>query len=68
MFFPNMKTGMDDQLARCKVAVDEGWGVVVETRTRKNILSSITEVQSINPGDDIIRDEITDMGWVESLL
>ncbi|MBH34005.1 MAG: hypothetical protein CMB74_00970 [Euryarchaeota archaeon] len=68
IFFPNMKTGMDDQNARCKVAVDEGWGVVVETRTRKNILLSIAEVQSINPGDDIIPDKITDMGWVESLL
>lgn len=68
IFFPNMKTGMDDQLARCKVAVDEGWGVVVETRSKKNILSSIAEVQSLNPDDIIIRDEIRGMDWVESLL
>ena len=68
IFFPNMKTGMDDQLARCKVAVNEGWGVVVGTRTKKNILSSIAEVQTLNPNDDIIHDEITGMDWVESLL
>lgn len=68
IFFPNMKTGMDDQLARCKVAVNEGWGVVVETRTKKNILSSITTVQSLKPGGDIILNEMSGMDWVESLL
>ena len=34
----------------------------------KNILSSIAEVQSLNPDDSIIRAEITGMDWVESLL
>ena len=28
LFLPNMNTGMDDQLARCKVAEEEGWGRV----------------------------------------
>ena len=28
LFLPNMQTGMDDQLARCMVAKDEGWGLV----------------------------------------
>ena len=28
LFLPNMNTGMDDQLARCEVAVEEGWGIV----------------------------------------
>ena len=68
IFYPNMNTGMDDQLARCKVSVNEGWGVVVGTRTKKNILSSIAEVQSLNPNDDITLDEISGMDWVESLL
>mgnify|MGYP005646015141 FL=1 len=29
LFLPNMNTGMDDQLARCKVAEEEGWGRVM---------------------------------------
>lgn len=37
LFYPNMNTGMDDQLARCKVAEKEGWGRVVEKRTHDNI-------------------------------
>ena len=69
IFFPNMKTGMDDQLARCKVAVNEGWGVVVETRTKKNILSSIAEVQCLQPHDEMDTvGEDFDMNWVSSLL
>ena len=38
LFFPNMNTGMDDQLARCNVADIEGWGKVVQKRTHDNIL------------------------------
>jgi UDP-N-acetylglucosamine--N-acetylmuramyl-(pentapeptide) pyrophosphoryl-undecaprenol N-acetylglucosamine transferase len=29
LFLPNMNTGMDDQLARCTVAEEEGWGIVL---------------------------------------
>jgi UDP:flavonoid glycosyltransferase YjiC (YdhE family) len=29
LFLPNMNTGMDDQVARCKVAEMEGWGQVL---------------------------------------
>jgi len=29
LFIPNMDTGMDDQVARCKIAEQEGWGLVV---------------------------------------
>ncbi|MDA8545602.1 hypothetical protein N9K60_02310 [Candidatus Poseidoniales archaeon] len=39
LFYPNMNTGMDDQLARCKVAEQEGWGIVLEYRTPKKIKS-----------------------------
>jgi len=40
LFYPNMNTGMDDQLARCNVAEEEGWGTVLETRNRKSIEKS----------------------------
>ena len=41
LFYPNMETGMDDQLARCKVAEEEGWGHVVKERTQKSIQEGI---------------------------
>ena len=28
LFLPNMNTGMDDQLSRCMVAGEEGWGLI----------------------------------------
>ena len=37
LFYPNMNTGMDDQLARCNIAVEEGWGIVVEERNEKQL-------------------------------
>jgi hypothetical protein len=37
LFYPNMETGMDDQLARCQVAESEGWGKVLQSRTEKSI-------------------------------
>ena len=40
LFYPNMNTGMDDQLARCKVAEEEGWGIVLESRNREAIQQS----------------------------
>ena len=44
LFYPNMNTGMDDQLARCKVAEDEQWGLVLLKRTEKSISSSISKL------------------------
>jgi UDP-N-acetylglucosamine--N-acetylmuramyl-(pentapeptide) pyrophosphoryl-undecaprenol N-acetylglucosamine transferase len=40
LFYPNMNTGMDDQLARCKVAEEEGWGIVLDTRNKDAIVES----------------------------
>lgn len=37
LFYPNMKTGMDDQLARCKISEEEGWGIVLEKRNKTAI-------------------------------
>jgi hypothetical protein len=42
LFFPNMNTGMDDQLARCLVASKEGWGFVHSSD--KDVGSSIREL------------------------
>ena len=41
LFYPNMETGMDDQLARCMVAEEEGWGFVIEERTQNSIRDGI---------------------------
>ena len=46
LFYPNMNTGMDDQLARCKVAEEEGWGIVLKNRTRNTIDSATLELLS----------------------
>jgi hypothetical protein len=44
-----MNTGMDDQLARCKIAEDEKWGVVLEKRIEVEIVSGISEILKLNP-------------------
>ena len=46
LFFPNMNTGMDDQLARCKVAEKEGWGTVVVNRNTSSISEGIAHLLS----------------------
>lgn len=47
LFYPNLSTGMDDQLARCKVAEAEGWGIVLESRTSGNIESSFVKLLTL---------------------
>ncbi len=44
LFYPNLETGMDDQLSRCMVAEAEGWGYVVEKRTQKSIQEGIQKL------------------------
>jgi len=41
IFYPNMETGMDDQLARCKQSEQEGWGLVIEKRTKQEIIKAV---------------------------
>ena len=51
LFLPNLKTGMDDQLARCLIAEKEGWGIVQKSRTRNSIkqaLQNLTTVKKIS--------------------
>ena len=44
LFYPNLFTGMDDQLARCNVAVEEGWGAVLKERNSDTINLAISEL------------------------
>lgn len=44
LFYPNMETGVDDQYARCMVAENEGWGVVILERNEISIRSGIEEI------------------------
>jgi len=46
LFYPNMETGMDDQLARCKVAESEGWGRVLEVRSKESIMHAVEQLLS----------------------
>ena len=52
LFYPNMNTGMDDQLARCKVAETENWGIVIEQRTQKTITVGIKKLLSMSKSTD----------------
>ena len=44
LFYPNMNTGMDDQVKRCNIAVDEGWGIVIQERDKKAISNGVIEL------------------------
>lgn len=46
LFYPNMNTGMDDQLARCRSSEDEGWGIVVVHRNETTIRDGILRLLS----------------------
>ena len=47
LFYPNMNTGMDDQLTRCKVAEEEGWGIVLQIRNNKTIKQACKSLMSL---------------------
>ena len=57
LFYPNMNTGMDDQLARCKVAEKEGWGIVLESRTPTTIDRSCVELFGMVPRLPLLKNE-----------
>ena len=42
-----MNTGMDDQLARCRVSEDEGWGIVVVQRNGASIQAGVEKLLAI---------------------
>ena len=50
LFYPNMNTGMDDQLARCKVSEEEGWGLVVVHRDAASIRNGVDQLLTFKRG------------------
>ena len=68
IFYPNMNTGMDDQLARCKVAEKEGWGIVVEKRDAKSIPQAIQEIASFELSETTSFVKSVGMSWVADYL
>lgn len=50
LFYPNMNTGMDDQLARCKVSEEEGWGHVVVHRDEASIRNGVNQLLTFERG------------------
>ncbi len=46
--YPNLKTGMDDQLARAKVAEKAGGMIVVKKRTKASIESAVNRISDIS--------------------
>ena len=59
LFLPNMNTGMDDQLARCRVAEKEGWGLVA-TEDRTSIDKDVQKLLKMNVPD--LSEQITENG------
>ena len=47
LFYPNTETGMDDQVARCRIAVDEGWGIVLEDRNEQTISEAVSQLLAL---------------------
>ena len=68
IFYPNMNTGMDDQLARCKVAEKEGWGIVVEKRDGRSIHQAIQKAVKLETEKSSRRQEERDLKWVSRLF
>ena len=53
LFYPNLKTGMDDQKSRCLVSIDEGWGIVNTSRNKENISKDIKKLLKLERTEDI---------------
>jgi UDP:flavonoid glycosyltransferase YjiC (YdhE family) len=68
IFYPNMNTGMDDQLARCRVAEEEGWGLVVEKREMKSIVLAIREIVNLNSNNGHQFSDQHDTSWIAELM
>ena len=49
LFIPNLNTGMDDQLARCLVAKEEGWGEVLKSVTHENVDEALLKIMGKIP-------------------
>ncbi len=49
IFIPNLNTGMDDQLARCLTAKEEGWGVVLKSVSTKSVEDALLKILNKKP-------------------
>ena len=60
LFLPNLKTRMDDQAARCRVAEEEGWGISCISRNKKDIENGISKLLEHKKGKsaDVRKGEI----------
>ena len=63
-----MNTGMDDQLSRCKLGEREGWGIVVEKRTKKAIVHAVHNVIELAPKQVNDDQSNSENDWVASIL
>jgi len=54
LFYPNMNTGMDDQLARCRAAETEGWGYVVVERNKNSIRNGLERLLKIDQSNFLV--------------
>ena len=68
IFYPNMNTGMDDQLARCMVAEKEGWGIVVKKRDGNTISQAIRKVVNIGSKNEPQLPTHRDASWITELI
>ena len=68
LFYPNMETGMDDQLARCKVAEEEGWGYVVKERTQDSIHEGVKELLNLDKVKSLTASKTNSNDLVKILL
>lgn len=57
IFYPNMETGMDDQLARCKQSEIEGWGIVVESRNEQTIHAAVSKLLELERRRTVSEDD-----------
>jgi hypothetical protein len=63
-----MNTGMDDQLARCRVAEEEGWGLVVEKRESRTIVKAIQAIQITDLEKSSAHKKTPHLSWVSDYL
>ena len=59
---------MDDQLSRCKLGEREGWGIVVEKRTKKAIVHAVQDVIELVPKPVNDNQSNSENDWVASIL
>jgi hypothetical protein len=54
LFIPNMDTGMDDQVARCRIAEEEGWGLVnLEESKISDCINSLLKLSPAKPSQSV---------------